>query len=288
MFTADKWQQYKLIDAEGGERLEDWNGRILIRPDPQIIWHAERKSPLWRKADGIYRRSSEGGGKWIKKEFEPEWQIAYGDLKFTVCPMGFKHTGLFPEQAANWEWFSKLIRECGRPIKLLNLFAYTGGATIAAAKAGAFVCHVDAAKGMVQKARTNALLSGIPDDRIRWIVDDCFKFTERELRRGSKYDAVILDPPSFGRGPRGEKWIMEDNLDKLVAQLTGLLSDRPLFVLLNSYTTGLSAATSGCILHNNLTQRFGGRVESGELRLPIIERGFCLPCGSAGRWIADR
>lgn len=287
MFTTDAWRQYRLLDASDGERLEYWNGKVLIRPDPQVIWSGDRKNPLWRKADGIYRRSSEGGGRWIKQDFPAEWDISYRDLRFTVCPMGFKHTGLFPEQAANWDWFSDLIRRSGRKIKLLNLFAYTGGATVAAAKAGAFVCHVDAAKGMVQRARSNAELSGLPGDAVRWIVDDCFKFVEREIRRGSKYDAIILDPPSYGRGARGEKWVMEDSIDALMKQLTHLMSDRPLFVLLNSYTTGLSACTNACLLHGSFVSAFGGSVDSGELGLHIEDKGFALPCGSSGRWICD-
>ncbi len=284
MFTADGWSQYRLIDASDGERLEDWNGKLLIRPDPQVIWSGGRKNPLWNKANGIYRRSSEGGGRWIKSDFPAEWDISYRDMRFAVCPMGFKHTGLFPEQAANWDWFSQLIRSSGRKIRLLNLFAYTGGATVAAAKAGAFVCHVDASKGMVQKAKANAAMSGVPQDAVRWIVDDCFKFVEREIRRGSKYDAVILDPPSYGRGTRGEKWVMEENIDALMQQLTTVMSEDPLFVLLNSYTTGLSAATNGCLLHGSFKKRFGGNVDSGELGLYIEDRAFYLPCGSSGRW----
>lgn len=284
MYIADKWKEYTLIDAHNGERLENWGGHILIRPDPQIIWQSGRKNPLWKKADAIYKRSSEGGGSWVKKDIPEEWSLSYGDLTFGISPMGFKHTGLFPEQAANWDWFMPLIKNSGREIKLLNLFAYTGGASVAAAKAGAFVCHVDASKGIVAKAKQNAQLSKIPENRIRWIVDDCIKFVEREIRRGNRYDAIILDPPSFGRGPNGERWVIEENLDKLIGIICGVLSDNPLFVLLNSYTTGLSASTNGYILHNNVVRRFGGRVESDELGIPVQESGIALPCGAASRW----
>ncbi len=284
MYIADKWKEYTLIDADSGERLENWGGKILIRPDPQIIWQSGRKNPLWKKADAVYKRSHEGGGSWVKKDIPAEWNISYGDLTFAVSPMGFKHTGLFPEQAANWDWFMPLIKNSGREIKLLNLFAYTGGASVAAAKAGAFVCHVDASKGMVAKAKQNAQLSKVPENKIRYIVDDCIKFVEREIRRGNRYDAIILDPPSFGRGPNGERWVIEENLDKLIGIICGVLSENPLFVLLNSYTTGLSASTNGYVLHNNIVRRYGGRVESDELGIPVKESGIALPCGAASRW----
>ena len=214
---------HRLLDANGGERLEKWGDFTLIRPDPQVIWNGERNLSGWKKADGIYRRSRSGGGEWIKKDVPEEWIVSYGELKFGISPMGFKHTGLFPEQAANWDWFSKLIKNSGREIKLLNLFAYTGGASVAAAKAGAFVCHVDASKGIVAKAKRNAELSGIPQNKIRYIVDDCFKFVAREIRRGNKYDAVILDPPSFGRGPGGEKWVIEECLDEIMTGRFGMV-----------------------------------------------------------------
>lgn len=285
MFTADGWKEYRLIDASDGERLESWNGHLLIRPDPQVIWNGAKKSPLWKKADGIYRREG-GGGSWVKKDIPEEWNISYGDMTFLLSPMGFKHTGLFPEQAANWDWFAPLIKNSGRKIKLLNLFAYTGGASIAAAKAGAFVCHVDASKGMVLRAKQNAVLSGVPDDGIRYIVDDCVKFVEREIKRGNRYDAVILDPPSFGRGPKGERWMLEQSLDKLIGLISGVISDEPLFVLLNSYTTGLSASTCGYILGRHLVDKFGGKVESDELGLPVEASGMYLPCGAASRWTA--
>ena len=284
MYSADKWTEYRLLDANNGERLERWGDYTLIRPDPQVIWRGERTAPGWKRADGVYRRASTGGGEWIKKDLPEEWIIHYGDLAFSLSPMGFKHTGLFPEQAANWDWFSGLIKNAGREIRVLNLFAYTGGASVAAAKAGAFVCHVDASKGMVAKAKRNAELSHVPGDRIRYIVDDCFKFVAREIRRGNKYDAVILDPPSFGRGPGGEKWVVEECLDELVGLVCEVISGDPLFILLNSYTTGLSAAANGFVLHKNAVKRFGGGVESEELGLPVESFGICLPCGASSRW----
>lgn len=283
MFQADRWKDYILLDAADGERLEKWGDHLLIRPDPQVIWGGEKTAPEWKKANGIYRRSRDGGGSWVKKDLPAEWTVSYGDLKFLLSPMGFKHTGLFPEQAANWDWFSDLIRSSGREIRLLNLFAYTGGASVAAARAGAFVCHVDASKGMVARAKQNAALSGIPNDRIRYIVDDCAKFVTREIRRGNRYDAVILDPPSFGRGPNGERWVIEESLDGLVELVCGVLSDDPLFVLLNSYTTGLSPAANGYVLARHM-RRFGGSVDSQELGLPVQASGLPLPCGASSRW----
>ena len=286
MFFADNWKDYRLLDAANGKRLEKWGDYILIRPDPQVIWKGDEKRYEWKKADGIYKRSRSGGGEWVKKDVPDEWIISYGDLKFGISPMGFKHTGLFPEQAANWDWFSKLIKNSGREIKLLNLFAYTGGASVAAAKAGAFVCHVDASKGIVAKAKRNAELSNIPQNKISYIVDDCFKFVAREIRRGNKYDAVILDPPSFGRGPGGEKWVIEDCLDELVELVCQVLSDEPLFVLLISYTTGLSPAANGYVLRKH-TKKFGGKVISEELGIPIEESNEALPCGASSRWTPD-
>ena len=283
MFIADGWKDYILLDAAGGERLERWGDYLLVRPDPQVIWGGEKRRPEWKRADGIYKRSHAGGGNWVKKDLPEEWTVSYGELKFLLSPMGFKHTGLFPEQAVNWDWFSGLIRSCPRQIKVLNLFAYTGGATVAAAKAGAFVCHVDASKGMVARAKQNAALSGIPQDRIRYIVDDCAKFVTREIRRGNRYDAIILDPPSFGRGPNGERWIIEESLDGLVELICTVLSDDPLFVLLNSYTTGLSPAANGYLLSRHM-RRFGGSVASEELGLPVQESGLPLPCGASSRW----
>lgn len=284
MWSADNWKDYQLIDASDGERLERWGKYILIRPDPQIIWKGERNAPEWKRADGIYRRSSTGGGKWVKKNLPEEWNIGYGSLNFVLRPMGFKHTGLFPEQAANWDWFTELIKNAGRPVKVLNLFAYTGGATVAAAKAGASVCHVDAAKGMVAQAKENARLSGLEDAPIRYIVDDCKKFVEREIRRGNKYDAIIMDPPSYGRGPSGEVWKIEDSIDELVALCAKVLSDNPLFFLINSYTTGLSPLTMKYIVELRVARDHGGFCEASEIALPVKHTGGLMPCGASARW----
>ena len=283
MWIADKWKDYTVIDTSGGEKLEKWGKYTLIRPDPQVIWKTDKKNKLWRTADASYRRSSSGGGAWSDNKLPESWVISYGDLKFKIKPMGFKHTGLFPEQAANWDWFSSLIREAGRPIKVLNLFAYTGGATVAAAAAGASVCHVDASKGMVQSAKENATLSGLSDAPIRYIVDDCKKFVEREIRRGNKYDGIIMDPPSYGRGPTGEVWKIEENIDEFVELVSNVLSDDPLFFLLNSYTTGLSASTMRYIAETRLLTKFGGKSVAEELGLPVVESGLPLPCGSSVR-----
>ena len=289
MWCADNWKDYELIDASDGERLERWGKYILVRPDPQIIWKDVAKSSLWNKADAIYRRSSNGGGGWIKQKTPESWDISYDHLglKFRLKPMGFKHTGLFPEQAANWDWFSELIKKSGRPIKVLNLFAYTGGATVAAAKAGAQVVHVDASKGMVAMAKENAALSGLESAPIRYIVDDCKKFVEREIRRGNRYDGIIMDPPSYGRGPSGEVWKLEDSIDEFVGLVSKVLSDEPLFFLINSYTTGLSPLTMSYILDLKVKKRYGGRIESGELGLRVTETGAPLPCGASSRWTAD-
>ena len=261
MWTAQNWKDYELLDAADGERLERWGKYILIRPDPQVIWHGNGHSASeWKRADGVYRRSRSGGGEWVVNRLPQEWNINYGNLRFILKPMGFKHTGLFPEQAANWDWFSGLIRNAvadGRKIKVLNLFAYTGGATVAAAEAGASVCHVDAAKGMVAQAKQNAALSGLADAPIRYIVDDCLKFVEREIRRGNRYDGIIMDPPSYGRGPTGEIWKIEDSADGLVHLSASLLSDKPLFFLINSYTTGLSPLTMKYILDRHVTDVCG-------------------------------
>ena len=284
MFTTDQWKDYELLDTSDGERLERWGKYILIRPDPQIIWHGVRRHPAWKRADGIYRRSANGGGGWIKNELPESWNISYGDLRFVLRPMGFKHTGLFPEQAANWDWFSDLIRRAGRPVKVLNLFAYTGGATVAAAAAGAAVVHVDAAKGMVAQAKENAALSGLAEAPIRYIVDDCKKFVEREIRRGNRYDGIIMDPPSYGRGPNGEVWKLEENVDALIALTAQVLSEDPLFFLINSYTTGLSPLTMRYLLELQLGARFGGTIASEELGLPVSASGSYLPCGASTRW----
>ncbi len=283
MWLADNWKDYTVIDTSSGEKLERWGKYTLIRPDPQVIWKTEKKNPVWRTADASYKRSRSGGGAWSDNKLPESWVISYGDLSFRIKPMGFKHTGLFPEQAANWDWFGNLIKDAGRPIKVLNLFAYTGGATVAAAKAGAQVVHVDAAKGMVAAAKENARLSGLADAPIRYIVDDCKKFIEREIRRGNKYDGIIMDPPSYGRGPTGEVWKIEENIDEFVALTANLLSDEPLFFLLNSYTTGLSASTMKYITSVRLLSKRPGYSEADELGLPVGNTGLALPCGSSVR-----
>ena len=290
MWIADNWKDYELIDTADGERLERWGKYILVRPDPQIIWKDCATSPLWKRADGIYRRSHTGGGAWVKNDLPAQWHIGYGDdLKFVLRPMGFKHTGLFPEQAANWDWFSELIRKAkvqdpNRQIKVLNLFAYTGGATMAAAKAGAAVVHVDAAKGIVAQAKENAQLCGLGEAPIRYIVDDCKKFVEREIRRGNKYDGIIMDPPSYGRGPGGEVWKLEDCVGELVELAAKLVADDALFFLINSYTTGLSPLTMTYLLDLKVKKPHGGRTEAGELGLRVSATGSVLPCGASARW----
>ncbi len=281
MRVSDKWLDYELIDTSDGERLERWGDVTLIRPDPQIIWKCKGEAPEWNAAHARYIRSSSGGGTWDYRRKLPEsWQIGYGDLRFMVKPTGFKHTGLFPEQAVNWDYCGDVIRGAGRPINVLNLFAYTGGATLACAAAGASVCHCDAVKGIVDWARTNAKLSGLDDKPIRWIVDDANKFIKREIRRGTRYDGVILDPPSYGRGTNGEMWKLEDSIYGLMADITQLLSDKPLFVLLNSYTTGLSASVMSYLLHMTVGRRFDIEVISEEIGLPVKQTGLALPCGS--------
>ena len=284
MWCSDNWSEYQLLDANDGERLEKWGTSVLVRPDPQIIWKGEAKNKLWKNADGIYRRSSGGGGGWVKSKMPEQWTVSYGELTFRIKPMGFKHTGLFPEQAANWDWFSGLIKNADRPIKVLNLFAYTGGATMAAAKAGTQVVHVDASKGMVAMAKENAALCGLSDAPIRYIVDDCKKFVEREIRRGNKYDGIIMDPPSYGRGPNGEVWKLEDNVDELISLVSQVLSDEPLFFLINSYTTGLSPMTMSYIVDLKVASKYGGKTEAGELGLRVKETGLALPCGASTRW----
>lgn len=290
MFLSDKWKDYELIDASRGEKLESWGGIVLRRPDPQIVWTVGKSdlSDRWRGADAHYIRSSTGGGHWETKKRLPEsWTVDYGELTFGIKMMGFKHTGLFPEQATNWDWFSEIIRSCGREnVNVLNLFAYTGGATMAASKAGAAVCHVDASRGMVGWAKENAQLSGLGKNPIRYIVDDVKKFTEREIRRGRKYDAVIMDPPSYGRGPSGEVWKIEEELFGLVELCMGVLSDNPLFFLINSYTTGLSGSVLENIYKLTLKKKFGGEIAVDEVGLPITNGGLVLPCGYSGRWKA--
>ena len=283
MWLADNWKEYTVIDTSSGEKLEQWGKYTLIRPDPQVIWKTDKKDPLWKNADASYKRSKTGGGAWNQNRLPESWVINYRDLRFLIKPMGFKHTGLFPEQAANWDWFRELIENAGRPIKVLNLFAYTGGATVSAAKAGASVCHVDASKGMVAAAKENARLSGLSDAPIRYIVDDCKKFIEREIRRGNKYDGIIMDPPSYGRGPTGEVWKIEESIDDFVKLTSEVLSDEPLFFLLNSYTTGLSASTMKYIADMRLLSKFKGKSEAEELGLPVRNSGSALPCGSSVR-----
>ncbi len=283
MWIADRWKEYSIIDTSSGEKLEMWGKYSLIRPDPQVIWNTEKKHKLWKSADASYKRSKTGGGAWNENRLPESWTIRYDDLTFMIKPTGFKHTGLFPEQAVNWDWFRKLIEKAERPVKVLNLFAYTGGATVAAAKSGASVCHVDASKGMIQCAKENARLSGLQDAPIRYIVDDCKKFIEREIRRGNSYDGIIMDPPSYGRGPTGEVWKIEDSIDDFVKLTSELLSDNPLFFLLNSYTTGLSASTMKYITDTRLLSKFNGKSRAEELGLPVVHSGLTLPCGSSVR-----
>ena len=284
MWVSDKWRDFELLDCSRGEKLERWGRYTVVRPDPQAIWDTPRSDRRWQHCDGRYTRSASGGGSWDRGSLPASWQISYGELKFNVKPMSFKHTGIFPEQAANWDYIMRKVRSAGRPISVLNLFAYTGAATVAALAAGASVCHVDAAKGMVAWAKENAASSGVADRSVRWIVDDCAKFVEREIRRGRRYDAIIMDPPSYGRGPGGEVWKIEDNLWDFVSLTAGVLSDDPLFVIINSYTTGLSPSVLTYIAESIFTRRFGGRAESRELGLPVTATGLCLPCGAACRW----
>lgn len=287
MWVSDKWIDYKIIDTSDGDKLERWGKYTLVRPDPQVIWKTRKLNPLWNNADASYKRSKSGGGSWSENRLPESWHIKYGDLTFLIKPMGFKHTGLFPEQASNWDFCRDLIINAGRPVKVLNLFAYTGGATVACAKAGASVCHVDASKGMVAQAKENARLSGLSEAPIRYIVDDCKKFIEREIRRGNKYDGIIMDPPSYGRGPTGEVWKIEENIDSFVDLVRNVLSDKPLFFLLNSYTTGLSASTMKYITDTRLFEKFSGKSEADELGLPVEESGLALPCGSSVRVVFD-
>ena len=286
MRKAKKWEQYSILDTSSEEKLEDWNGVKLIRPDPQIIWKTPKNENLWNSADGHYHRSSSGGGSWEYRNSKPQgsWKMSYGNLTFKIKPTGFKHTGLFPEQAVNWDFMRDKIRESGSDVNILNLFAYTGGATLACAEAGASVCHVDASKGMVAWARENAQLSGLSDKPVRWIVDDCEKFVKREIRRGKKYDGIVLDPPSYGRGSGGEIWKLEDSIYDLVELCSQVLTEKPLFFLLNSYTTGLSPAVMAYILDSILVKKFGGSVTSDEIGLPVKSSNMALPCGSTAIW----
>lgn len=285
MRVADKWQDYELIDCSCGERLERWGKITLIRPDPQVIWKTPKKNPLWKNADAIYHRSNSGGGKWeIRKKIPDFWTINYGELTFNIKTMGFKHTGLFPEQAVNWDLTARLIKNANRPVKVLNLFSYTGGATVSALKAGASVVHVDASKGMTMWAKENAMSSGVIDAPVRWIVDDCIKFVQREIRRGNKYDIIIMDPPSYGRGPNGEVWKLENEVYSFVELCSRLLSDNPLMMLINSYTTGLSPSVMEYILGAVIKSRFGGTVQGSEIGLKTTENGLILPCGASAIW----
>ena len=283
MWIADNWKDYEVIDCSDGEKLERWGSYLLVRPDPQVIWDTPKKHKGWENRNAHYHRSNKGGGEWEFFDLPEQWDLHYGSLTFHLKPFSFKHTGLFPEQAVNWEWFGKKIRQAGRPIKVLNLFAYTGGASLAAAAAGASVTHVDASKGMVTWAKENAVASGLSSAPIRWIVDDCVKFTEREIRRGNRYDAIIMDPPSYGRGPKGEIWKIEDNIYPLINLCANLLSSTPLFFLINSYTTGLQPAVLSYMLGTAL-QNFGGTVDAQEIGLPVFSNGLVLPCGASGRW----
>ena len=284
MWVADHWKDYEVIDTSKGEKLERWGKYILLRPDPQVLWDTPKKNPAWKHLNAHYHRSKKGGGEWEFFDLPEQWSIHYRNLTFHLKPFSFKHTGLFPEQAANWDWFSDLIKNSNRPVKVLNLFAYTGGATCAAAKAGASVTHVDASKGMVTWAKENAQASGLADAPIRWIVDDCVKFVEREIRRGNHYDAIIMDPPSYGRGPKGEIWKIEEKIHPFIALCEKLLSDDPLFFLVNSYTTGLAPAVLTYLISTEVVAKHGGTVTSDEIGLPVSSNGLILPCGAAGRW----
>jgi len=285
MNIAKNWEDYKIIDMADGQKLEKWGDVILSRPDPQIVWKNKSYPEEWKKANAIYSRSKTGGGSWeYKKKIPSAWQIKYKDLTFNIKPMGFKHTGLFPEQAVNWDWMRDKIKNSKREIKVLNLFAYTGGATVACLSAGASVCHVDSSKGMVTWAKENVTSSGLADKKVRYIVDDVVKFVNREIRRGNKYDAIIMDPPSYGRGANGEVWQFENNIYDLVELCTKVLSDKPLFFLINSYTTGISSSVLANILNLTISKRYKGKVESGEIGLPMEKSSLVLPAGIYGRW----
>lgn len=287
MRVAKNWIEYKLLDTSNGDKFEDWNGHTLVRPDPQVVWKTPHKVN-WDKANAVYHRSSEGGGYWDYKYKLPEsWHMSYKNLTFKIKPTGFKHTGLFPEQAVNWDFMSDKIQKANRPINVLNMFAYTGGATLSCAEAGASVCHVDASKGMVNWARENAQLSHLEDKPIRWIVDDCEKFVSREIRRDRKYDAIVMDPPSYGRGKNGEVWKLEDGIYDLIELCTGVLSDNPLFFIVNSYTTGLSPSVIAYIMEEVIVSKFGGRVSYDEIGLPVKDTNLVLPCGSTAIWEKD-
>lgn len=285
MWIADQWKDYEVIDTSNGEKLERWGDYLLVRPDPQVIWDTPRRHRGWKRPNAHYHRSKRGGGEWEFFDLPGQWSISYRSLVFQLKPFSFKHTGLFPEQAVNWDWFSAKIRNAGRQARVLNLFAYTGGATLAAAAAGAQVTHVDASRGMVGWAKENAAASGLLDAPVRWLVDDCMKFVEREFRRGNHYDGIIMDPPSYGRGPKGETWKIEESIHPFIRECAKLLSDRPLFFLVNSYTTGLAPSVLTYMIATELKDR-GGHVEAQEIGLPVRESGLILPCGASGRWEA--
>lgn len=284
MWVADNWKDYQVIDCSGKEKLERWGDYTLIRPDPQIIWNTSKSHPGWKHPNAHYHRSSKGGGQWEFFDLPDQWTISYKELIFQLKPFHFKHTGLFPEQAVNWDWCQEKIRNAKEPVRVLNLFAYTGGATLAAAQAGASVTHVDASKGMVGWAKENAVSSHLEKASIRWLVDDCVKFVEREIRRQNRYDAIIMDPPSYGRGPKGEIWKIEDSIHSLIHLCSQVLSEKPLFFLINSYTTGLAPAVLAYLLGTEIGSKWGGQVQAQEIGLPVKESRLILPCGASGRW----
>ena len=296
MWIANNWNDYEILDCSQGEKLERWGDYILVRPDPQVLWNTDRNFKGWSKPNGHYYRSKKGGGEWDFFNLPEQWSINYKNLTFNLKPFSFKHTGLFPEQAVNWDWFSEIIENAvakrsaagtlkDKPVKVLNLFAYTGGATLSAAAAGAHVTHVDASKGMVNWAKENAESSGLRDKPIRWLVDDCTKFVEREIRRGNHYDGIIMDPPSYGRGPKGEIWKIEECIHDFIKLASKLLSDDPLFFLVNSYTTGLQPAVLTYLISTEVKKKYGGNVVSDEIGLPVTRSGLVLPCGASGRWM---
>lgn len=287
MWIAENWKDYQVLDCGDGEKIERWGSQLLRRPDPQAIWHKQAHCGEWKMPNATYHRSPTGGGKWEIRKLPEQWSISYQDLTFQLKPMSFKHTGLFPEQATNWDFIDRSIRAAKRPISVLNLFAYTGGATLAAANAGASVCHVDASRGMVQWARENAASSGLEQKPIRWIVDDCKKFVQREIRRGRTYDAIIMDPPSYGRGPSGETWKVEEDIADFVSLTMQLLSDKPLFVLISSYSTGLAPSVTAYLLGMTVGRQARGQIEAQEIGLPVQSTGLVLPCGSSARFISN-
>ncbi len=284
MWLADGWKDYEVIDTSSGEKLERWGDYILVRPDPQVIWNTKKGDYRWHNPNGHYHRSNKGGGSWEFIDLPEQWSVNYRNLTFQLKPFSFKHTGLFPEQAVNWDYMCDRIKGAGRSVKVLNLFAYTGGATVACAGAGASVTHVDASKGMVTWAKENAASSGLKDAPVRYLVDDCVKFVQREIRRGNHYDGIVMDPPSYGRGPGGEVWKIEEKIHELVSLCAELLSDAPLFFIINSYTTGLQPAVMAYLINIEVTRRFGGRVSADEIGLPVSGNGLVLPCGATARW----